>query len=518
VEEDDGVNENIIVQRRDGSSQKLIVPKSERVIESDAAASARAELGQQDARELPLLPSKVENRYIVRLRDDTADVRGKADRLASQHAASRRHVFGNTIKGFTLVNLSDRELESLRQDPDVVSVEKDVKMRANYVNQANPDWALDRIDQASGLNMSFVSYFHGTGTHVYIVDSGVRGDHQEFTGRIGNGVNTYDSTAPTYDEGGHGTMVASAAAGKTLGVAREATIHPVKITDDDWAWASDMVAGIDWVTANAKYPAVLNLSYDGSMDMIADALTRAVQKRITVVKAAGNEHEDACTDESNQASGVIVAAASDRNDQRSAFSDYGPCVSLFAPGVGVRVADWITPYAYATVNGTSFSAPYTAGVAAAMLGQDPTLTPYMVAMYLGSSAWAGRIQDWQANTPNLLLNSHHQAASISGKSEINSGTTYDGVPTTHTWTAKTLGGSTAWTYKWERSLNGTTSYTTIGTSKSVSLTVQPGSKYTMSLRLTASSLGRTVVVYRPVKVLPEDYCPSQKVCNLNDDL
>ncbi len=467
--------------------------------------------GQQDARNMPALPNSVNNRYIVRLRDDVRDPVGKADELARKHGASRRHVFGHAIKGFTLLNLPEAELEALTRDPSVLSVREDVQVPLAYVNQSRPGWALDRIDQSSGFNGSFESYFHGGGTHIYIVDSGIQGNHVEFKGRLGAGVNTCDGTQPTYDELGHGTSVASAAGGSSLGVARESTLHPVKITDNGSAWASDAVAGVDWVVANAKYPAVLNFSLGGDNDSIADALAGAIRANITVVKAAGNDHEDACTDESNTVLGVIVVGATDSADKRTSFSDYGVCLSLFAPGMDVLVADNSGASMYTTDDGTSFAAPYVAGVAAAMLAQDPTLEPEVVEAYIRSSAWAGVVQDWNANSPNLLLNSHHQVASITGRSDIISGYVGEDPAVTYTWTAKTLGGSGVWTFKWERSINGG-AFSQIGTSKSVSLTVQPGSKYSMILRLTATSLGRAVVRTHGVKVIVDDICTNPRLC------
>jgi subtilisin family serine protease len=491
-------------------------PESEAAAEDSAHAEFRAivaserGVGAHEARALPPLPEQVENRYIVRLRDDVEEPLRDADELTRRHGGVRRHVYASTIKGFTVANLTPAGLKALRDDPNVVSVTEDKKVPAAAYVQSNPDWSLDRIDQESGLNMSFSGHHQGSGVHVYVVDSGVR-SHQEFGSRLSTGVNTYDSHDPTWDESGHGTAVASAAAGNTRGVARSATIHPVKITDRDWAWASDLIAGVDWVTQHASYPAVINLSYDGSLDSIADALSRAIQKGITVVKAAGNEHESACTDEGNVASGVIAVGATDSSDQRSSFSDYGPCISIFAPGVSMSLAWWVTANSYATVSGTSFSAPLVAGVAAAMLGQDKYLRPHQVKGYLQTSAFAGKVQDWSANSPNLLLNAWHQAVSATGVSDIVSG--YPGVETatTYTWTAKTLGGNGSWTYKWERSINGG-AYGQVGTGKTLSLSVAPGTDAHWSLRISATSVGRTVVAYRPVDIVTDDLCTNPKLC------
>ncbi|MDX2092565.1 MAG: S8 family serine peptidase [Kofleriaceae bacterium] len=469
--------------------------------------------GIHDARELPALPAQVTTRYVVRLRDGVTDVIGEANRLSKKHGGVRRHVFGSTIKGFTVVNLSEAKLAELRADPNVISVEPDVRIKAAFASQANPGWGLDRMDQANGLNLAYQSYREGTGVHIYVVDSGIRGDHAEFSGRLTstNNVNTYDTSSPNTDSDGHGTAVASYAAGATTGTARKATIHSVKITNGDWAWESDLIAGVDWVTANAQKPAVLNLSYDGSTDAIASALQAAIQKRIVVVKAAGNEHESACTDESNEVAGVIVVGATDNADNRSSFSDYGPCLSLFAPGVGVRGASIAGPNSFMSGNGTSFSAPYVAGIAAMMLEQRPLLTSHQVEAFLAQTAWAGKVQDWAANSPNLLANVRFFSASQSGPTDIYSGLPGIDDPTSYTWTASTLGGWGAQTYKWERSINGGP-YSVVGTASTLTLTIQPGTKQVMSLRVTVTSDGRTAIANKVVDIKPEEVCVKYNVC------
>ena len=108
------------------------------------------------------------------------------------------------------------------------------------------------------------------GAHVYVLDSGVRATHAEFSGgrAIGAGVDFTDdftddggqktssssSSSPFEDCDGHGTHVSATIAGATGGVAPGATIHPVRVLDcDGGGSASDVVAGLEWVASHVAY-------------------------------------------------------------------------------------------------------------------------------------------------------------------------------------------------------------------------------------------------------------------------
>jgi subtilisin family serine protease len=461
---------------------------------------AEVEAGTQEVLAAPPLPAQVTSRYVVTLRSDAADAGAVADHLTRAHGGQRRHVYRGGAKGFSVVNLPPGAVEALRRDPAVKRVVEDRQMKAD-TTQLSPGWGLDRMDDSHGLDNSFDFFFDGKGTHIYIVDSGIRGDHIDLADRLGVGVNVFDSSsayaAATYF---HGTAVASAAGGATAGVARGATLHAVKITDTNTAWLSDMIDGIEWVADHAIQPAVLNLSFEGDDSSVVDALEYAVSKGIVVVKAAGNNGVEACNDDTgNTAQGVIIVGATNSADQRASFSDYGPCVGIFAPGAGVRVATNSSSTAFASGSGTSFAAPYVAGIGAALLAQG--VPAFQVFAGIGTSAWQGQLTNLGAGSPNLLANSQHTYATLKGPSQVDSG--YASEPTsTQTWTADTSGGNKVWTFKWEREQFGF--YNVVGTGQSLTLSIVSGSNYSMNLRLTATSSGKTTVSTRHVTVKSED--------------
>ncbi|HEY5961293.1 MAG TPA: S8 family serine peptidase, partial [Polyangiaceae bacterium] len=246
------------------------------------------------------------------------------------------------------------------------------------VNTVGTPWNLDRIDQRAPTPADGYHYTgDGTGVHVYVLDSGIRATHQQFQGRIGEGWDFVENDADTDDSGpiGHGTGVASIIGGKDLGVARNVTLHAVRVLDQRMSGdEADATAGIQWVVDHHVSPAVINMSfttpiYDAQM---AQAVARAIDAGITVVVSAGNNGADACNYYPAGFPGVITVGASDKYDHRwvgdGVASNIGTCVELFAPGVDVETAGNWEDSATTTSSGTTEAAPHVAGAAAIYLG------------------------------------------------------------------------------------------------------------------------------------------------------
>lgn len=329
-----------------------------------------------------------------------------ATNLTSTYGGSLEHVFHRVLPGFH-VTMFRSQAEALADDPEVAYVEQDCYVEL-ATEQSSPPWGLDRIDQrALPLDDTYRFTSDGSGAHVYVIDSGLRASHEEFTGRVGNGYSAIgDDPTDTNDCNGHGTHVAGIAAGTTYGVAKAATIHPVRVFGcSGGATAVTIVKAIDWVASNRIRPAVANMSF-GARARIGfedQAVEAAIAAGVTMVAAAGNNNTQACAGSPAGVPAAITVAASDQQDRRASFSNFGSCVDIFAPGVGVLSAGHTSDTASRVLDGTSMAAPHATGVAARYLGVHPTASPALVANRMTAFATPSRIQNPGQGTPNRLL-------------------------------------------------------------------------------------------------------------------
>ena len=270
-------------------------------------------------------------------------------------------------------------------------------------------WALDRIDQrALPYNGTYAPPGDGQGVRVYVVDTGIRGSHEEFAGRMANGRSTVTGDASTNDCHGHGTHVASSAAGASFGVATQATLIPVRVLDCSGAgYTSWVVGGLDWIAQDVRAnggPAVVNMSLGGGVDTAIDSSVDAlVDLGVVVVVAAGNEWSDACGGSPSRVARALTVGASDASDTKAWFSNMGTCVDLFAPGVSIEGAGASSNNATATYSGTSMASPHVAGYAAVVRGMLPELSAGAVANVVTTSATANVLAGMDSTSPNKLL-------------------------------------------------------------------------------------------------------------------
>ncbi len=158
---------------------------------------------------------------------------------------------------------------------------------------------------------------------------------------------------------------------------------------------------------------MVNLSVGGPASAAVDAALQAViNDGVTALVAAGNSATDACASSPARLPAAVTVAASDSADRQASFSNFGACVDLYAPGVGITSAAHTSTTATASMSGTSMATPHAAGVAAALLSQSPGLTPAQVASALASNATAGVITGAGAGTPNRLLFSAAAAPAV----------------------------------------------------------------------------------------------------------
>ena len=330
-------------------------------------------------------------------------------------------------------------------------------------------WGLDRIDQRSSINSvasqrsyTYSSGSTGAGVTVYVVDSGVQADHPDFGSRVTNGwsyranssalasyrtsraqyssnpsngiapcsqLYDFDDGGATYqrqfnpsvfdgpntidandfattDNDGHGTHVAGIVAGTLAGVAKEATIVPVRVLDSCGAGTFTMILnGLNWIlqrhTAGNK--AVVNLSLGFTTDVpdIDAVITQMINKGIMVVAAAGNSGATSCgTTPAGTPGTFSVGASYAQNinssfiDREAPFSNYGDCVDLFAPGAQI-VSPWshlqiqgssAVTSPFVTISGTSMAAPHVSGVLARYL--HTISLPVNANASVSANAWA----------------------------------------------------------------------------------------------------------------------------------
>jgi subtilisin family serine protease len=284
-----------------------------------------------------------------------------------------RFVYRSALLGFA-APLTEPQLATVRSIKTVAAVEQDSTVTvppeeriadriARRAGTGIP-WGLERINQQAPNQHGFTVKATGARVTAYVIDSGIEYSHPEFGGRAVLGIDQTDPAGRGEDCAGHGTHVAGTVGGRTTGVARQATLVSVKVLDCTNAGPnSRIIAGMNWVAANARRPAVANLSlggfYSPSMNSALDGLARS---GVFPVVAAGNEDVNACITSPASAAQAFTVAATDQSDRKASFSNFGSCVNLNAPGVGITSA--YLDSSYADMNGSSMAAPHVTGIAA----------------------------------------------------------------------------------------------------------------------------------------------------------
>lgn len=231
----------------------------------------------------------------------------------------------------------------------------------------------------------------GAGLTIAILDSGVDAAHPDLVGNLVPGYNSYDNNTNTADICGHGTKVAGAAAAATnnglgvAGVAGQAKIMPIRIaflsSGACYAYFSTMASGLTWAADHGAR--VANISYASvpSSSAVQSAANYLRSKGGLLFVSAGNYNRD---EGFTPTSSMIAVSATTNTDARASFSSYGAFVGLAAPGANIYTT--VKGGGYGGVNGTSFSSPVTAAVAALVMAANTSLSPDQVQNILFSTA------------------------------------------------------------------------------------------------------------------------------------
>jgi subtilisin family serine protease len=332
-------------------------------------------------------------------------VLGAITALERQHGFRAHAFYSRAIRGFAAV-VTPAQRAALERHPLVKTVEDDRPVQmvpaVAPLAQLTP-WGMFTV----GADVSSTRSGDGSGTvtgvNVYVIDSGVDPAHPDIN--LVNHVNFAGGV--NQDCNGHGTGVAGLIAARdngdfSVGVAPGAAVTGVKVvTCAGLGFPSLIVQGVDWVTANAQKPAVANMSLGSLIPLstVNNAVRASAQSGIFYALAAGNGNPftgqplNACNTspalvgrDPGFPNGIITVGATDQNDDDASFSNFGPCVELWAPGVSLESTWLMAEGGMITASGTSFSSPMVAGAAALLLSQFPTLPNWLVEYYIRAAA------------------------------------------------------------------------------------------------------------------------------------
>lgn len=268
---------------------------------------------------------------------------------------------------------AERLLENLKQNPNVEYLEPNFIYSVNHTPN-DPDlglqWAWNKIEAYTGWDTT-----QGSATVIIaVVDTGVQPDHPDLSGKLVAGYDIVNSDPDPADGHGHGTHVAGTAAAMTdnglggAGACPACKLMPVRVLDDYGSGTAAGVAqGIIWAADNGA--TVINLSLGGTGSATLEAAVDYAWNKGAFLACAAGNGSTSMTD--SAAPGAyekcFAVAATNSNDEKASFSNYGTWVEAAAPGVDI----WSTTKnsGYRLMSGTSAATPHVAGLAGLLASQ-----------------------------------------------------------------------------------------------------------------------------------------------------
>ncbi|MGH3309855.1 MAG: S8 family peptidase [Streptomyces sp.] len=360
--------------------------------------------------------------YIVMLRDNV-----KPSSVASEHShahgADLKHVYTHAIHGYS-ANMSSTAAERIQKDSRVLRVQQDGTVQTDA--QSTPT-GINRADAELSPTAKINGADERVDVDVAVIDTGVDLDHPDLNVYMAGAKNC--STGKSADDGnGHGTHVSGTIGALdntsgVVGMAPGARVWPVRVLNNAGSGTfSDVICGIDYVTAHANEIEVANMSLGGAgtdsvcgsnTDAMHEAICNSVSAGITYAVAAGNETDDAANHTPAAYDEVITVSAladfngqpgggapatcrSDIDDTIANFSNFGADVDIMAPGVCIE-STW-KGGGYNTISGTSMATPHVAGGAALYKATNPSASPSIVKAALQTAGTTN--YSWPAGDPD----------------------------------------------------------------------------------------------------------------------
>lgn len=342
--------------------------------------------------------------YFVKFKAGVAN--GTGTRATQARGGEVKRKFRKAFHG-VLAHLTPAQRDALQSDPSIEYVEPKTEITISSGSESDPPWGIDRVDNRSlPINHNFSWGPNGSGVDVYVIDTGINKAHVDFGGRARYGYNFHQNSVDTSDCNGHGTHVAGTIGGNRSGVAKGVTLIPLRVnvgctnTIDVGA----VFASFDYILEGGglNHPTVMNMSFGGGLSTaLDDAVQYMVNNGVVAVASAGNDADDACYSSPARVPGALTVAATNSADSETAWSNYGPCVDLYAPGDNIVSASNTSNTGWASMKGTSMSAPHVAGAAALIMSVHPAWTPAQVSAEIIGKATTGKVKN--ANSVNRLL-------------------------------------------------------------------------------------------------------------------
>ncbi|KAI0841241.1 oryzin precursor [Hypoxylon sp. FL0890] len=304
-----------------------------------------------------------------------------------------------SFQGYS-ISASDAAINSIADLAEIAYIEPDYKVSiASLKIQDAAPWGLARISSRTPYASEYkYDDSAGEGTYAYIIDTGIFIDHPDFDGRASFGANFVEGNKIDTDENGHGTHVAGTTGSTTYGVAKKTNLVAVKVLNAEGSGAiSQVIAGLQWAVDNATSnqrigKAVANMSL-GALRILSPsvntAAAAAVKAGLFLAVAAGNGDIDASLYSPASEPTVCTVGATEANDSRAEFSNWGSVIDVFAPGVDI-ISTWNNG-STGIISGTSMATPHITGLGAYLLALEGARDPI---------ALCDRIQ--KLATPNIV--------------------------------------------------------------------------------------------------------------------